>query len=283
MYDARIVTDDGKSFGFGYKYGSVFDISPLSGTDVNIATSQGFQQIGVTVENQSVGGISRTIKGVFIDRKQTAVMQSMLEALPVFTTGRLYVNDEYYTEIVFKKTPVITRKQNKKVTFSMMVFCKDPFWHKVETSAYNIGDYIPMFEFPVLYDDHIFAQKNPSSFVNCYNKGSVKVPFKVRFTSDATVTNPSVINADTLEYIKINRDILLGDVIEVYRENGRLHVDLTRNGVKSDIFADLDENSNLYWIYAGQNIIRLDADDNLQSLVGVVSFSPAYMGVIDEA
>lgn len=283
MYNARITTDNGMSFGFGPAYGSVFDISPLSGSDVNIATSQGFQQIGVTIENQSVGGISRTIRGVFIDGKNTAIMQSMLESLPVFTRGRLYFNDQYYTDIVFKKTPSIVKKQNGKTSFSMMVFCADPFWHLVEDVAYNIGDYTPMFEFPILYDEHIFAQKNPSSFVDCYNMGSVKVPFLLRFTCDASVENPGIVNANTLEYIKINRTILLGDVIEIYRENGRLYVHLTRNGETSDIFSSLDEDSDLFWIYPGENIIRLTADDALESLVGVVSFNPAYMGVLDEA
>ena len=283
MYNARIETEDGKSFGFGTQYGSVFDISPLSGADVNIATSQGFQQIGVTVENQSVGGMSRTIKGVFMDSKQTAIMQSMLESLPVFTRGKLYFNEKYYTEIVFKKTPAIVKKKNRKTTFTMMVYCKDPFWHTVESSAYNIGDYIPMFHFPVIYDSHVFARKNPSSFVNCYNVGSVKVPFKLTMRSDATVQNAGIINANTLEYIKLNRDILLGDVIEIYRDNGRLFVTLTREGVKTDVFADLDEGSNLFWMYPADNIIRLTADDGLQNLVGVVTFDPAYMGVLDEA
>ena len=56
MYEARFETEDGRSFRFGYPYGSVFSIDPLSELDVALSTSQGFQQVGVTVESADVGG-----------------------------------------------------------------------------------------------------------------------------------------------------------------------------------------------------------------------------------
>ena len=48
MYNATIQTKDGKQLDLGFEYGIVFDISPLSGVDVDIATSQSFQQIGLS-------------------------------------------------------------------------------------------------------------------------------------------------------------------------------------------------------------------------------------------
>ena len=281
MYKARIVTNSNKSIGFGPEYGSVFDISPLSGSDVKINTSQGFQQIGVTVESQSVEGISRTIKGTFIG-SDYSVEKSMLDVLPVFTQGRLYFNEDYYTDIVIKKAPTIIRR-GRKVTFTMMVFCRDPFWYSVDGAKYDIGVYTPVFRFPTSFDSHIFAVRNPSSFVDCYNSGSVRVPYTLSLTCDSTIENPGIINANTLEYMKLNFTMTAGDRISVYRDNGRLKVVLNRQGEDSDIFYSLDEESNMFWINPGENVVRLTADTGLSNLYGGISFNPAYMGVIDES
>ena len=64
MYNAKIVSNNGTVLNLGFDYGIIFDITPLSGTDIEISTSQSFQQIGESVENSSALGLTREIYGV---------------------------------------------------------------------------------------------------------------------------------------------------------------------------------------------------------------------------
>ena len=279
MYNARIITDNGDIFSFGYQYGVLFDISPLSGANVDVNTSQGFQQVGTTVESLGVGGLSRTIKGTFIN-KDLAEAQSMLAKLPVFTRGVLWFNDEYYCNIVVQKTPTIVRKKNK-TTFTMMVYCNTPFWYGSTKNQYTMGSWTKRFRFPVLYDTHIFAEVNTGAFVDCYNYGSVNATPTIVFTASSTVRNFGLINANTLEYIKINTTIGQGETVTIYRKNSRLYVEKSNGVTTEDIFEYLDEYSDLFWLYPGANVLRMTADENEAGLQCVVSFENAYMGVLD--
>lgn len=279
MYNAKIITEDGNTVSFGYQYGILFDISPLSGADVDVNTSQGFQQIGTTVESLGVGGISRTIKGTFIN-KSLDEAKSMLANLPVFARGTLWFNDEYYCNIVIQKTPTIAKK-NKKTTFTMMVYCNTPFWYDTNRNAYSMGIWQKRFRFPTAFDSHIFAERDASAFVDCYNYGSVRTAPTITFTASSTVTNFGLINANTLEYLRINTSLEAGETVTVYRKNSRLYIERDNGNATEDIFEYLDEYSDLYWLYPGSNILRMTADQNEAGLQCVVSFENAYMGVID--
>lgn len=279
MYRARIETDKGRTFVFGPENCNVFDIDPLSGVDVNLSTSQGFQQIGETVENQSVKGISRTIKGtIYKDQINTA--RQMLTYLSIFTTGRLYYNDEYYCEIIISKTPYVKTLKDGKVTFSMMVFCSLPYWYSTSTSTTTIGAYEPRFKFPVIYDSHMFGEKNPSAFINCYNAGAIESPYEARFTCTTQVKNPGLVNVYTLEKIEFNMTLELDDELVVRRDNGVLAVELTRDGKTTNALAYMTEDSTLFWLNPGDNVLRLTATEHVDDLICYVSFNAAEVGVI---
>lgn len=279
MYNARIITDSGNTVSFGYEYGILFDISPLSGADVDVNTSQGFQQIGTTVESLGVSGISRTIKGTFIN-KSLDEAKSMLANLPVFAQGVLWWNDEYYCNIVVSKTPTIARKKGR-TTFTMMVYCNTPFWYDAASNRYAMGTVEKRFRFPTSFDEHIFGERNASAFVDCFNYGSVKTAPTITFTANSTVRNFGLVNANTLEYIKVNTSLSAGEIVTIYRKNSRLYVEKDDGNTVTDIFEYLDEYSDLYWIYSGSNVLRMTAEENEAGLQCVVSFENAYMGVVD--
>ncbi len=280
MYNARIETDKGKTFRFGFDTGSVFDIEPLSGVDVNIATSQGFQQIGETVESQNVGGINRVIKGVFF---QNALSQAteLLNVLPIFTTGKLFYNDDFYCDITVKKTPVITTSNRGKTTFSMMLFCSTPFWLGANTKSYTLGGIIPMFHFPVIYDTHQFATKNNDVFVNCYNGGITQTEFTVTFDTPAYAENFGIIDANTFKFLRLNTRLEKDTTIQVYKKNGKLRVIKISERGSEDIFSALDEESNLFELNAGDNLIRPIADTGVGNLRVTISFAEPYIGVVN--
>ena len=277
MYNARIETNAGAVIRLGYKDGIIFDISPLSGVDVTLATSQGYQQIGETVESQSARGVSRTIRGTFIGDTAEARAREMLRALPVFTTGRLIFDDRYFCNIYVQKTPyVVHSSSDGKYTFSMMVYCETPYWLDTKGSMYTLGGYTPAFSFPVMYNQHIFGTRNASAFTNCYNGGAVDVPFVAKFTTSAEASGIGLINVHTLEKLKLDIMLTMDDEIVIRRENSRLFVEL--NG--ADAFSILDENSDLYYMHPGDNVLRATADSGLEALQVSISYNAAETGVV---
>lgn len=275
MYNARIETTAGAVIRLGYKHGIIFDISPLSGVDVTLATSQGFQQIGETVENQSVKGVSRTIRGTFLGPEPQKQARALLRALPMFASGRLVYDDRYFCNVYVQKTPYVT-KVGDKYTFSMMLYCDTPYWLDMQASSYVLGGYTAAFSFPVAYDVHIFGTKNDSAFTNCINTGAVDVPMTVRFVSSAETEGFGLININTLEELKLNMTLHVGETVTVSREGGRLQV---MRG-EEDVFSALDENSDLYWIHPGDNVLRMTADSGLESLQASLSYNAAEIGVV---
>lgn len=280
MYNARIETDTGQIFHFGYEHGSVFDIDPLTGVDVDLATSQGYQQIGETLEGQSVGGLSRTVKGVFFRDAATQTAE-MLNKLPIFTTGKLYYNDDYYCEITIKKTPVIVTNNVGKTTFTMLLYCNNPFWLSANTNNYTLGGIIPTFRFPVLYNTHQFSTKNSNIFVNCYNGGITQTEFTVEFSANGAVTNFGIIDANTFKFLRFNTRIDGSSLIRIYRKSGKLKtIKITESG-EEDIFSTLDEDSSLFELNAGDNLLRAIADSGVDNLQVTISFAEPYMGVVN--
>ena len=61
----KIVTDAGAVLHLGWDYDAPYFLDPLNGIDVDLKTAQGVNQVGDTVEGQSVSGVSRTLDVVF--------------------------------------------------------------------------------------------------------------------------------------------------------------------------------------------------------------------------
>ena len=63
MFDAIFKASNGLTFSFGYAAGVLWSITPLGDLPVDLETSQGYQQVGATVESRSISGVTRTVTG----------------------------------------------------------------------------------------------------------------------------------------------------------------------------------------------------------------------------
>lgn len=277
MYTAKIITDEGKTFDFSYKNGVLFDISPLSGLSVGVSTSQGFQQIGQTVEYLSVGGISRTIRGHLLSRDAA---QRMVSVLSAFTSGKLYVQDRYYATVVISSTPEIIQKKTGDIRFTMRVFCSSPFWYAKNNRSVILNDYTPSFSFPVLYDSHTFGTKSNNKFQNVYNSGDIAADMEVTFTSDGDATGYGIANVLTGEVLQFDDTISSGDTVILRKIGGRITAKKTSGGQETDILRTISDESTLFSLSVGDNILRVIADDGENVLHAMIDYNEAYMGVV---
>ncbi len=278
-----LVTDAGAELHLGWDYGIPYSIDPLNGVAVDLQLAQGVNQVGQTVEDQTVAGVSREIIADCWSEHGDADAELLLRTLTYKTMGTLYFGDKWFCRFVVSKTPYTTQIHGFP-RLDMMLFCPKPFWYSLTAASYTLGGYTAAFRFPVNYTaPHRFGTKNQSAFVNARNTGALPVPFTAVLRSDAAVVNPCIVNAVTGECIRILTTLTPGQTIEIYRTTtDKLAVKRTENQQDENIFALLDEDSDLVELAPGDNPLKTDADSGVSNLQATVTFYPMHSGILPE-
>ena len=282
MYNAKFISDNGTAFSFGLNNYVAFDIKGLSGNDVNVGTSQGFGQIGETVETQGLTGKPLTIKGV-IFRNIPQIKKQMQKAFAPFQSGQLIFNDKYKIFVIVKSSPTFNPKK-KNGAFSMQLFAPFPLWKTVDEKVDIIGGITPLFRFPVNYSEpHKFGERSASKYINIVNNGDMETPLKINIIADGTNSNVVISNLQTFEFLRFNGTLETGDEVQFYYDDyNQLIVELWRDGVKSDIIGWIDDDSTLYNLKVGDNIIAIDSDEGGGNLSVSIMHSDALGAVYED-
>lgn len=282
MYNAVFEADNGRKYVFGVDGETAFDMDIGNGITVDIGKSQGFLQVGETVENFTVTGRPIEVKGVIygdIAKKK----REMRVVFAPFVSGKLTIQGKYYIRVYVQDTPSFSpAKDNGR--FTMVLFAPYPFFYSTENIVKNIGNIEPMFSFPVNYaEPHQFGRKNDQKYVNLLNEGDVNVPFSVYIRSSGASTNVTLRNLENLKYLRLNGALSIGDAVNVYRDDKNiLRAELTRDGEMVDIISWIDEGSDLFELDQGTNIITFNDDENGANLDVTITFNPAVVAVYED-
>jgi hypothetical protein len=280
MYKAKFINSKGQTFFFGYEHQNLFDIDGLTGQDISISASQGFNQIGETVENLSVGGRLFEISGRFLG-EATEQKKKMLSVFAPFESGRLVFEEKYFIECVVKYTPIITIEK-KNPRFNVILSASYPFWQKITQESYITGSFVPNFRFPVNYSEpHSFGVPVSGALLNVYNGGEVEAYFRIDIMSRGETLNPGILNVKTQEFLKLNAKVVAGEKYSVYRKKGKLVVEKETEGIVEDVFSLLDEDSDLFALHVGDNVISAFAEENESLLTVAITFNNAVVGVYE--
>lgn len=275
MYSVVFEADNGKKYVFGKNGNTMFDMNLGDGVTVALGTSQGFSQVGETVENQTVTGRTITAKGVVYgnvpERKRT-----MRNVLAPFTSGKLIFEGTYYVRVYVKAAPTFSPVRNDG-RFTMQFFAPFPFFFDVNEELHSIGAVTPQFRLPVNYGvTHRFGTKSAARYTNIINSGDVRVPFRLHLQSSGTCTNVTVTNLKSYAFLKLNGILNAGDSVDIYRDNDNVvRAELTSGGVVSDIIGWIDEDSTLFELEVGDNLISANDDEGGAALTARFAFNPA--------
>ena len=282
MYNVTFEADNGKKYVFGHAGSTVFDMDLGTGLTVNLGTTQGFAQIGETVESQSVSGRPITVKGAVFgnipERKRT-----MRNVLAPFTAGRLIFENSYFIRVYVKDAPSFSPVKNDG-RFTMRFYAPFPYFYGMEQYRKEIGAVKPLFSFPVNYSaPHAFGTRGAARYTNIYNDGDVQIPFEFVATATGTSTNATVTNLKTFAFLRLNGTLEAGDTVRVYRDNNNiLRAEKTSDGLVSDIIAWVDEDSTLFQLDVGDNLISANDDEGGQGLTVQFVYRTA-VGAVYEA
>ena len=282
MYSVIFEAENGKKYVFGKDGETAFDMDLGNGVSVDIGSSQGFSQVGETVESMTVGGRTITVHGTVFGNVQSK-KKVMRKVFAPFIWGKMVFEGKYYIRVCVKDTPTFSSVRDDG-RFTMLLYAPFPFFYSVDESHFNIGEIVPMFKFPVNYSTpHKFGERGVEKYTNVYNNGDISVPFNVYIETFGTSTNPVIVNLDTQEYLRLNGTLTVGDVANIYRdENNILRVELSTGGEKIDILSWVDDGSSLFQLNPGDNIIAFDDDEGGSSLTVKFSFSPAVVAVYED-
>ena len=280
MFDAVFTAKDGQSFSFGYKAGVLYSIDPIGDLPVELERSQGYQQVGETVESRSISGVTRTITGRIL-RNAVQCKQQLRDIFAPGVTGRLTVAGKYYCDAEVQRCPNIS-VSSLWPTFSFQLFCPNPYWHSVSQSSVTHFQVTPTFRLPVCYDSHQYGLRLGADHLKFYNSGLDTQEFTLTFSAQGTVTNPGVRDIATGEYLRFVTEMQEGDHIRLWREEGRLRIEQTIDDTSYNAFELLDESSTLWTLRHGSRRWQRTADSGSDSLYLTLNYGAAYASLVTE-
>lgn len=275
MFEVIFEADNGKKFTFGRGGSNYFGMSIGNGVDIALGTAQGFSQIGVTVQTQSIGGRAIDVTGEMYGDIESR-KDALRNVCAPLTAGRLVFQKTHFIRVHVKAAPSFSPKKGNGA-FKMQFFAPFPFFASVEEKAYSIGAVTKEFRFPVNYSKpHRFGTRSAAKATNVVNDGDVQVPFRLDIQANGTCTNVKVTNLKTLEFLKIAGVLNMGDRVAVYRaEDNAIRAELTSGGIITDIIGRIDDDSTLFDLAAGDNLMAATDDEGGGNLSVQFTFHPA--------
>ncbi|WP_461206930.1 phage tail family protein [Clostridium sp. DL1XJH146] len=168
-----------------------------------------------------------------------------------------------------------------QLNFQVDLICPDPFFKNTDESKEEVALWVGDFEFPLeIGEEGIeIEHREPSLIVNIFNDGDVECGIRVEFKALATIENPSIVNVNTQEFIKINKTMQAGEIISVSTYAGNKKVESSLNGVTVNDFNYIDFESTFLQLQPGDNLMRYDAAVNIDNLEVTIYYMPLYLGV----
>ena len=264
------------------------DVDGLNDVDNKINATTTIGQDGETFVSSTIEPrdihITGHLRATALDR-QIQLRQRLNHVLSPKQSGELvYVCGELRRHIICYPETAPNYTPGKMPTFTILLRCPSPFWQGETTEIVRIAEWEGMMEFDEenglqLGDDWEIGSRTGELIVNVENKGDVDCVMTIVFDAEGTVTNPKLINVETLEYVKVNYVMMSGDRIEVTTAYGQKTAVLIRNGQKTSIFRKLDQNTTFMQLRVGESLFQCDADENAINLTASIQFSGQYLGV----
>lgn len=246
-------------------------------------------QVGVYIDSttleQRVVAISGWVIGNTYDelKANKAVLNKLINPLH---TIEVVVQDKYKLDFKpdFSMKYSASYEENNEVLCKFLIqgTCADPMFTTKDKQTALIASIIPKFRFPLVIPQNngiLMGLREPLLLATLNNGGDIDTGLLITFSCTSTVTNPSLLNVDTREFIKINKTMSAGEQIIVSTGSGEKYIKGIVSGEVSNYFKYMDFDSTWLQLHTGENILKYDADDNVDGLEVLISFLPKYLEV----
>lgn len=247
--------------------------------------SKGISQDGVSVEGNTLSRRTITIECTLCassEKELSNLKRKIISMLnPKKKLELAYVNQDKNKkiEVAPLKLPYFSFVGALVCKCLLSFTCFDPYWYDVKTIAIDIAKWINGFSFPCEFpaEGIELGYRSPDKIVNVINDGDCNCDLIFRLRARGNVVNPSVMNVNTNEIIALNATMRSGEVIEISTEYGNKYITSTVNGITRSIWSAKDHQSVFFLLYCGDNPIRYDADENVNSLDIAIYYNQKYL------
>lgn len=257
---------------------------------VSVYSSKGMLEDGATYISNSLEEKEITLEFAIIATTEEELIQykNLINKAfnPKTGEGALYYKDNVsYRKIncIANSLPSFTSETKTIANCLVNLTANNPYWTEIEDSKVEIALWEGRFNFPLAIANKgvVMGIKQPSLIVNIDNPGDIQTGMTIEFKARGTLTNPSLFNVNTREYIKINKEMIAGEVIRINTNFNKKKIESIVNGVTTNIlnYIDLGGGDTFLQLDTGDNLLRYDAEVNLNNLETNVYFSPKYLGV----
>lgn len=260
----------------------------VSGNNVNIYSSKGMNQDGKIYLDNTLDSKDLTLTFTVIATTEDKLISYKNKIFKTFSPklgeGYIIYNDEVNErklKCIVNSIPNPTIINSRTIKFLVNLTASNPFWLDLQESKEEIalwqGDF--GFDLEILEEGIELGYREPSLIVNVLNTGHTECGMRVEFKALATVENPSILNVNTGEYLKINKTMAAGEIISVSTYFGKKKVTSKLNGITTNTFNYIDFQSTFLQLDVGDNLFRYDADTNVDNLEVSIYYTPQYLGV----
>lgn len=256
------------------------------GTAANkITTTGGLNEIGVIATGNKVDSRKVVITG-FVLAKTAAEMEQrkryLFRMINPTETFDLIKDSKRITLQASNTAKASTdnyRNNDRLFMFSLECLAVNPCWQDINNHTENVAMWLPMFHFPLVVpktDGIIMGLKEPKLIADITNNGDMPTGMIIEFSAKGTLTNPSLLDINTRQKIRLIKQLAAGDVISINTNYGNKQIVCdTENYFQ---YLDLD-NSDFLQLNVGENQFKYDADTNSENLEVKIIYNQSYLGV----
>lgn len=234
----------------------------------------GSTYIDNVLENRAI-----SIEGMIITKNNPAALKEARRRMQRVLNPKLgevtIVYQEKEIEGVVESAPVFPGGQGNKglyyQKYLINLHCHQPFWQDTFETRKEVTVWLGGLRFPLRLPSR-FAMKG-MPVVNLINEGDVETPVRIEYKGPAT--HPRITNRTTGEYVQVNRQLSVDDVLVITTAFGAKRVEIN----EQDAFNWIDLGSTFWQLQVGDNIIEHSSDDPREPTAVIISYRNRYVGM----
>lgn len=264
----------------------VLNEKDLGKADINLASFQGYNQMGVKITGRVINSRNVSIVGYILADDEVEMLnkkrnlQNMVSPFEDF----FIVIDNYKIRVAASSTieyAVSYIENNKHLTkFLISGVCANPCFTELEAKTFPLAAWFGNFHFPfVMTADKpaVMGYKLPDRMRMIDNYGTTEIGMKIKIKAiTGNIQNPYIKNMFTEEKILLNCIMEEGETIEINTNYGEKSI--IKNG-ETDYFHKLDLDSDFLQLHLGENYLAFGADTNEKHLEITIEYSPQFLEV----
>ena len=168
-----------------------------------------------------------------------------------------------------------------KQVVQISILCPYPYFKSATCKIINLSNVKPMFTFPFAYEESgaPFSVLKIAQETSIINGGEIENGITITIQAIGRALNPTIYNLSKSEFFKINVDLFVGDVIEITTNKSQKKVELTHEGVTTNVINSVEYGSTWFQLLPGDNLFSYTADEYEEHLLCNVAHRNEYEGV----